>query len=305
MKFLTSVFLFLISFSVLAAQSINPGFIRIDNPAEYKRVLAISDVHGMYNNMLTNLYHSEVIDQNLNWIAGKSLLVIVGDSINKGPDSLKILDFWIHLSHDAYKKGGVVIHLLGNHEAELLADPHGIGFNQEMASDLRDRNMTYEELISPMGKYGSYLRSMPGFLILGKWLFSHAGYVPEENFQMFANRMTEALRNGDYRNDLIIGDNSILQQKDWWEKDATENLDRLTATGLYGVVFGHKPKAFKAEGRIEIRKGRMIKIDTGMAPGAGEHTGEILIFTNPRHLNLAEPMTDVYAQGNGQYRRLQ
>jgi hypothetical protein len=275
----------------------NPGIEVISNPAAFNRVLAISDVHGMYDNLIPLLTAAKVIDAQKNWSAGKTLLVVVGDSIDKGPKSLDVIDLWISLSAQAEKQGGKLAYILGNHEAELLADPSGASMNSVFAHEISARGLTHEQVVSADSKYGKFLRSIPGFLSVGKWLFFHAGAIPDGPFPTTVGLVTEALKQGDYQNDIIIGDNSFLEQKDWAKKDVEGNLKRLDKAGYYGIVFGHKPTAFGIEGKIGFIKKRIFKIDTGMAPQAGAHTGEILEFQNPSDLMQSMTPTNVYAIG--------
>jgi serine/threonine protein phosphatase 1 len=71
------------------------------------RTIAIGDIHG----------HADALDRLLDAVAPSPLdtLVFVGDSINRGPDSLGVLDRIIALGGNCR-----VVGLLGNHEAMLL-----------------------------------------------------------------------------------------------------------------------------------------------------------------------------------------
>ena len=74
-----------------------------------------------------------------------------------------------------------------------------------------------------------------------------------------------------------------------------QNLEaRVRDIKLYGVVFGHQPKAFHFKDEIgAINNNRIIKIDTGMAPDASASPGEILRFPHPADLQrLAAPHVD-------------
>jgi len=246
---------------------------------QYNKIYAISDVHGMYDHLVTLLRKAKIIDERDNWNASNSLLVIVGDSINKGPKSLPVLDLWIKLEEQSLRQNGRVVHLLGNHEAELLADPMGIGFNQEFADELSKVGLNQSDIIKPDSKYGHFLRAMPGFLSVGSWLFFHAGYMPEDSFSASVSKISELMTAGEYKNDLLIGDDSFLEQKDWWKANFDKNMRKVSAAGYDGLVFGHKPKAFGVEGKI-FKKSRAIKIDTGMAPNGGSYSGEILLIEN-------------------------
>ncbi|MEM9209215.1 MAG: metallophosphoesterase, partial [Pseudomonadota bacterium] len=84
------------------------------------RVVAISDVHGDYEAMLATLTRADVVDGSTSWIAGNDHLVIVGDLLDRGPDSRAAMDLVIRLEEEAAEAGGRVHLLLGNHEVMNL-----------------------------------------------------------------------------------------------------------------------------------------------------------------------------------------
>ena len=80
------------------------------------RIVAVGDVHGAYESLLTVLKNAELIDDELNWTGGEAHLVQVGDVIDRGADSRKSMDFYMELQKKAKKMGGRVHVLTGNHE---------------------------------------------------------------------------------------------------------------------------------------------------------------------------------------------
>ena len=57
------------------------------------RVVAISDVHGAFEPMVRTLQNASVINDANRWIAGDTHLVVVGDLLDRGPDSRAVMDF--------------------------------------------------------------------------------------------------------------------------------------------------------------------------------------------------------------------
>ena len=80
------------------------------------RVVAIGDIHGDYEQYLTILRDSGLIDARLNWAGGKTHLVQMGDLPDRGPDSLKIMQHMKKLQKQARREKGYVHALIGNHE---------------------------------------------------------------------------------------------------------------------------------------------------------------------------------------------
>lgn len=268
-----------------ASASSLPTAVRdIADPSVYSQVVMISDVHGMYAPLRTLLQAGKIIDAQDNWAAGRSLLVVVGDSIDKGPQSLEVLDLWIRLQTQAQAAGGDLIHLLGNHEAEFLSDPQDDSKAADLISEMRERGVPLSDLTGTSTPRGQFLHSQPLAIRVGAWLFCHAGLFPEMSWQDFATQAQSSLSAQHYGDDLLIGDDSILEAKKWELKSSTvkDLLQRLDGMNIYGTVFGHQPHAFGIEGRTAAKySGRLIKIDNGMAPEAGSNPGSLLVFSQP------------------------
>lgn len=286
-----------------SASAQNPGVVEIDQPQAYSRVLAVSDVHGMYAALVPLLKGGGIIDADRNWAAGNSLLIVVGDSIDKGDDSVDVLDLWIALSAQAAAAGGRVVHLLGNHEAEFLADPSNRKA-KELLKELKAKKISVSDFTDPAGARGRFLRSEPLAARVGRWLFCHAGLLPDGAWADLKSQAAASLGSGDYGNDLLIGDASILEARRWTQDPAERAAGekKLSDNGLYGVVFGHQPKALGVVGQDAISDdGRIIKIDNGMAPEAGSHPGSLLLFPRPAELAAAAaPSVFTIPSGSGQ-----
>src|SRR5579871_1738063 len=88
-----------------------------------ERVVAVGDVHGAYDRYTEILRVAGVVDSGGRWSGGRTHLVQVGDMVDRGDDSRKVLDFLRRLERDAQSSGGRVHILLGNHEvARMLGD---------------------------------------------------------------------------------------------------------------------------------------------------------------------------------------
>lgn len=85
---------------------------------DVERVVAVADLHGDYERFVFILTNPTVgvLDENLNWVAGKTHLVQLGDVMDRGPEARRIFDLLIRLEKEAAAAGGMVHVLLGNHE---------------------------------------------------------------------------------------------------------------------------------------------------------------------------------------------
>lgn len=97
------------------------------------RIIVIGDIHGDWDRMIKLLNIAKLIDKDDNWVGGNTVVVQVGDQIDRCrsnnfdchikdvtiPDEgndWKILQYFTNLHNQAIKVGGAVYSLLGNHE---------------------------------------------------------------------------------------------------------------------------------------------------------------------------------------------
>ncbi|MBI3208670.1 MAG: metallophosphoesterase [Candidatus Solibacter usitatus] len=99
---------------LLALPGISPGQ---DTFSGVKRIVAVGDVHGGYDEFVTVLRSAGVIDKSNKWTGGATHLVQTGDCVDRGAASRKVLDLLINLENQAKKAKGRVHPLIGNHEA--------------------------------------------------------------------------------------------------------------------------------------------------------------------------------------------
>ena len=86
-------------------------------PPQASRIVAVGDLHGDFAVWRDIARAAGVVDSAGHWTGGTTTLVQVGDVVDRGPDSLKIVHDLMRLQKEAPKQGGQVIALVGNHEA--------------------------------------------------------------------------------------------------------------------------------------------------------------------------------------------
>ena len=84
----------------------NPKYDRFGIYPAVKKLVCIGDIHGDYEQYLTILRDSGLIDARLNWAGGKTHLVQMGDLPDRGPDSLKIMQHMKKLQKQARREKG-------------------------------------------------------------------------------------------------------------------------------------------------------------------------------------------------------
>jgi len=89
---------------------------------DVEKIVAVGDLHGDYENFITILRGTKLIDKKNRWIGGKTHLVQIGDVMDRGPDPKEIFDLLMRLEKEAEEAGGKIHALIGNHEEWNIAD---------------------------------------------------------------------------------------------------------------------------------------------------------------------------------------
>ena len=267
----------------------HPAIVETDSADE---IFALSDPHGGYEPLVRLLAANKLVDgmsadpTKVRWTGGSSLLVIAGDLIDKGPQSLEVIDLIRSLEKQS---GGKVIATMGNHEAEFFVDYK----NDKATSTGKDQVGVDGELktsgVDPAvvvagrdakGR-GAWLSSLPLGVRVKKWFFSHSGNTNGLSIKDLEKKLEHAIDSNGYGDKEITGNDSILEAQNWYgnpdkDKTAQKNADAL---GVNHIVFGHDPGALGAEGHLKASKdGVLFKIDCamGLQVNGGTSKGFIL-----------------------------
>ena len=173
------------------------------------RIVAVADVHGAYEEFVSILRETAVIDDALHWRGGETHLVSLGDLVDRGPDSRKVLDLVMRLELEAHNAGGAVHVVLGNHEVMNIVGDLRYVPGAEYTSfagkeDTEQREQVWQHIreqepdavraefdsqvpqgyfaqraaFSPTGKYGAWLLAHPFLIVINDTAFVHGGLPP-------------------------------------------------------------------------------------------------------------------------------
>ncbi|HEV7500512.1 MAG TPA: metallophosphoesterase [Vicinamibacteria bacterium] len=247
-----------------------------------EEIVGLGDVHGTYDRLVPLLEKGGLIRADRQapagyaWTGGKRTLVSVGDLIDKGPQSLEVLDLMMSLRKQAPAAGGEVIVTLGNHEAEFLAHPgkkKAIEFENELAA----RHIDDQQVASGGNDYGKFLLSLPLAARVNSWFFAHGGSTSGKSLAQLDQSFRGVVDSGQWKNPFLIGDDSLLEARKWWH-DGADQKD-LAALPAAHIVFGHDPGAFKDKGTIQTKDdGRIFLIDVGMTRAFDYSKGALLLI---------------------------
>ena len=168
---------------------------RVPQPVN-ARVVAIGDVHGDLVNFHRALKAAQLVDERYRWSAGRDILVLTGDLVERGADTKSVLETALRLGREASVVGGKVIQLLGNHEIMTMRGKLKYVHKKDLASF--GGTSARAHAFSVDGAWGRRLRCMPAVVVVGRDLFVHAGLL----FKWVEGREVDAL-NADVRNALL------------------------------------------------------------------------------------------------------
>ena len=214
------------------------------------RVVAIADVHGAYGAMVETLGNAGILDEAQSWSGGEAHLLILGDLLDRGPDSRAAMDLLMRLEGEAEAAGGKVHVLIGNHEAmNLVGDLRYVAraeyaaFADEETAEERDRwfeawaernsggeqdaavlrdnfdqryppgFFAHRRAFSSTGKYGEWLLSKPIVVVVNGTAFVHGGLSPlvgEVGLEGINGRLVAELREYIQQVELLFESGHLL-----------------------------------------------------------------------------------------------
>ncbi len=290
--------------------SINPAVVEIDTKQD---VYSLGDIHGDYKALVKLLEGAQVIPriparpEEIEWSAGKSILICTGDLIDRYDQSLQVIACLRALQDQAARAGGRVIITMGNHEAVFLASGGHDKINSDFVGELKGAGMSVKDVA--IGRdadgLGKFLRSLPIAARINDWFFCHAGNTHGLSIKELAEQIQTGVDAIGFAAPILSDPGSLLEARmhprPWWEADSPEIKkiesrgnrsaaaekklrDLVAALGVKHLVFGHQPVevAFadkthrKADEIFTKFDGLIFMIDTGMSRGVDNTSGAIL-----------------------------
>jgi serine/threonine protein phosphatase 1 len=258
-------------------------------------VWAGSDIHGQLGAVDRLLERAGLTDGGDRWVAPPATaLVITGDIVDRGPDSVGLVRRLVSLRTQAAAAGGLVALLEGNHEMQVLGGLAGQDrlFQALMAfgggATLLSAGMApgewagmpAEEIRARVDALApDFERGLWSFAPYARWrdvLFVHGGPVPGQSLEAFERGADRLWIRG-----AFFASPEPFPDGPGWAS--------YRAAGIARVVFGHTP----VERATAIHNGHALNVDTGRSglvtlariPADGD-LGAAIVLTEP-----AEPRT--------------
>ncbi|MFO1408412.1 MAG: metallophosphoesterase [Steroidobacteraceae bacterium] len=171
-----------------------------------ERVVAFADVHGAYDELVALLQSQGIVGADLHWAGGRTHLVSLGDLLDRGDDSRKVMDLLMRLQQESAAAGGQVHVVVGNHEAmNVLGDlryvSRGEYASYQADEDAAERDTRRAEwlardpgrtaadfdrqfppgyfghrrLLGPDGRYGRWILAQPVMIRVNDAVYLHGG----------------------------------------------------------------------------------------------------------------------------------
>jgi hypothetical protein len=263
--------------------------------APVARLIGIGDIHGDIQALRGALLAAQVIDTEDHWSGGTTVVVQVGDQLDRGDDEREILHWLETLAGEALAAGGAVYPLLGNHEA-MNVDLDLRYVTQGGFADFADvpwaaddpLYASYEEAergrvaaFRPGGPYASLLASHFITVMVGETVFVHGGIVPSHvAYGLDAiNGETSDWMNGDAPEPGVLsGSDSPVWSRHYSDSPDADDcmllFETLEALDAKRMVVAH---TVQSGGISDACGGKVWRVDVGLADYYGGPTQVLLI----------------------------
>jgi len=262
-----------------------------------RRIIVIGDIHGDFEVIKKLLQVGKVINSKGDWIGSDTVVVQVGDQIDrcrhsskchtidyKEGNDLKILYYFTKLHKQAIKYGGAVYSLIGNHELmNVSGDMRYVsldGLNEfKKFSDLNEektyRDYDRKRAFEPGNPVSNFLAcTRKAALIIGSNLFVHAGILPHiaEKYQVkelnkiLSLYLWNKIDKSEYQDILFDSNSPFWTRKYNKNVRAEECQELLKLNDIYKVgkiYVGHTPNI--KEGISSICNNKIWMTDYGVS----------------------------------------
>jgi len=255
-----------------------------------EKIVVIGDIHADYEILLAVLKKAGLINDKLEWIGGKTYLVMIGDLVDgkaridnwNGDSDIKVINFLGKLIKHAKRKGGDVIILLGNHEFMNIRG----NFNYSGSNGIKQMGGELNRLKYFNNQFLSFANKCFLAVNIGGWIFCHAGIVPEISkkysipklnvmlFKFLSNQMN--LHEDNVFFDIISGENGILTTREFGANNI--NCKRLIST-LENLNANHMVVGHTVQEKVnDICNKKLWRVDVGLSRAFGNNRKKNLGF---------------------------
>ncbi|HEV2583442.1 MAG TPA: metallophosphoesterase family protein [Ktedonobacteraceae bacterium] len=243
----------------------------------------IGDVHGQLKKLTRLLQDAQLISDHLTWEAGTTALWFIGDLLDRGPDSIGVLDFVMRLQGEAAAAGGQVGCLLGNHELLMLGayrfGRRSTGLGSNFIAKWKQNGGNRKDLARLTMQHLDWLAQLPAMAMVEDRLLLHADapfYIRYGNSIEEVNANIRGLMS---RSDALAWEELLedfARRGVFASRENGEDFARrfLSIFGGQQIVHGHTPISMLTRHALKhiieplvYAGGQCINVDGGMFLG--------------------------------------
>ncbi|GAC1374152.1 MAG: metallophosphoesterase [Ktedonobacteraceae bacterium] len=246
-------------------------------------VYVMGDVHGQLRPLVHILEHAGLLDRNHKWSGRQAILWFMGDLVDRGPDSIPVLDLVIRMQAEAAAAGGQVGCLLGNHELLFLAayqfGRRSTGLSSNFITKWRQNGGNKADLAKLTKQHLTWLAQLPAMALVDSSLLIHADATFYTRYGHTVGEVNEAIGNILKRSNALAWEELIeefaMRGVFNHQYAGEEFIDRFLAIfGGTQIVHGHTPihvmtgsAPKKITAPLFYANNRCINVDGGLSLG--------------------------------------
>ena len=250
---------------------------------ETEPVFVIGDIHGYLHTLVKLLQSAGLINHAHNWIGGNAILWFIGDLVDRGAESIAVLDLVMRLQQEARAAGGSVDCLLGNHELLLLAayqfGRRSTGLSSNFITKWRRNGGNKNDLAKLTKAHLTWLAERPAMSLLRNTLLVHADATFYTRYGKSIAEVNDTFRTLLKRSDALAWEELIeafAMRGIFLHKEAGDTFVArfLSIFGGERIVHGHTPistiiggPAKKVTASYVYASGKCIDVDGGIYLG--------------------------------------
>ena len=259
----------------------------------------IGDVHGQLRHLLKLLHDADLLSSSHSWTGGQSSLWFIGDLVDRGHDSIAVIDLVIRLQKEAAAAGGYVGSVLGNHEMLLLAayrfGRRSTGLSSNFITKWRQNGGQRDDLAKLTKEHLAWLAALPAMVHVDKTLLIHADSTFYTRYGRSVAEVNETFTNLLQRSNALAWEEMLeeFSMRGVFSHNLAGNefIGRfLTIFGGEHIVHGHTPihtmsggQAKKVTTPFTYANGRCVNVDGGIYLG-----GPGFLYQLPSALPVAQ-----------------
>jgi hypothetical protein len=245
---------------------------------------AIGDIHGHPEALTRLLRDAGLIGADHAWSGADSVLWLLGDLTDRGPDGVGVIDSVRRLQREAQAAGGEVNVLLGNHDLLILAASPFVPVADPRVTPLFREIWTYNggrtsDLARLTHDHAEWLANVPAMALVNDHLLVHADALIYADYGASVSEVNQTVASMLRSSDPAIWDRLL---EDFTERlafaapdDGRANADAfLRRFGGQRILHGHTPiplvtgyPAATVREPLAYAGGRCLNLDGGIFLG--------------------------------------